>query len=86
MQNADDPESVAYACQVAADYRARFGKDVVVDIVGYRRLGHNELDNPRATQPLTYRRLMEHPTVSCRRLLGLRTRGLANPAADVQVS
>eukprot|EP00879_Flechtneria_rotunda_P026265 GHRR01027996.1.p1 GENE.GHRR01027996.1~~GHRR01027996.1.p1 ORF type:complete len:602 (+),score=191.82 GHRR01027996.1:1647-3452(+) len=61
--NADDPEAVVAAMQMAADWRARWHKDVVVDIVGYRRNGHNELDDPRATLPLTYQLVENHPTV-----------------------
>ncbi|BDA49631.1 probable 2-oxoglutarate dehydrogenase E1 component [Coccomyxa sp. Obi] len=61
--NADDPEAVVAACRIAADWRARWRKDVVVDLVGYRRHGHNELDDPQATLPLTYERIQEHPRV-----------------------
>jgi 2-oxoglutarate dehydrogenase E1 component len=52
-----------HACLLAADWRARYSRDVVVDLVGYRRNGHNELDDPRETLPLTYRRISGHPTV-----------------------
>lgn len=61
--NADDPEAVWDACQIAADWRNRFKKDVVVDIVGYRRLGHNELDNPVPDLPITYSVVENHPSV-----------------------
>eukprot|EP01147_Barroeca_monosierra_P005480 gene5480-7180_t len=52
--NANDPEAVCEACMLAAEFRAEFGRDVAVDIVGYRRHGHNELDDPTPTQPITY--------------------------------
>ncbi|WIA12981.1 hypothetical protein OEZ85_006593, partial [Tetradesmus obliquus] len=61
--NADDPEAVVAAMQLAADWRARWHKDIVVDIVGYRRNGHNELDDPRVTLPLSYAIIAQHPTV-----------------------
>ncbi|XP_076683094.1 2-oxoglutarate dehydrogenase complex component E1 isoform X2 [Andrena cerasifolii] len=59
----DDPDLVTYASQVASEYRAQFHNDVVVDIVGYRRNGHNELDEPMLTQPLMYKRIRQHPDV-----------------------
>ena len=60
--NGDDPESVVRVCQIAADYRQRFKADVVVDIVCYRRHGHNEGDEPAFTQPAMYRAIDERPT------------------------
>jgi 2-oxoglutarate dehydrogenase E1 component len=59
--NGDDPEAVVFATQMAMDFRARFSKDVVVDIVCFRKLGHNEQDTPALTQPLMYKRIGEHP-------------------------
>ncbi|EDQ88259.1 uncharacterized protein MONBRDRAFT_9233 [Monosiga brevicollis MX1] len=61
--NADDPEAVCEACFLAAEWRSEFASDVVVDIVGYRRFGHNEQDDPHATLPLTYQRIAKHPPV-----------------------
>ena len=61
--NADDPEACLAAIRLAADYRGHFGEDIVVDLVGYRRYGHNEGDEPGYTQPELYRRIAEHPTV-----------------------
>jgi 2-oxoglutarate dehydrogenase complex dehydrogenase (E1) component-like enzyme len=61
--NADDPEAVAQAFALAADWRAAWGKDVVVDVVGYRRRGHNELDDPRVTLPLTHALVDAHEPV-----------------------
>ncbi|XP_033747681.1 LOW QUALITY PROTEIN: 2-oxoglutarate dehydrogenase, mitochondrial-like [Pecten maximus] len=61
--NADYPEEVVYVCKVAAEWRAKFGKDVVIDLVCYRRFGHNETDEPMFTQPLMYKKINKQPTV-----------------------
>ncbi|HUG56607.1 MAG TPA: 2-oxoglutarate dehydrogenase E1 component, partial [Candidimonas sp.] len=59
--NGDDPEAVVYATQLALDYRLQFHHDVVVDIVCFRKLGHNEQDTPSLTQPLMYKSIGKHP-------------------------
>ncbi|MFC0134664.1 2-oxoglutarate dehydrogenase E1 component [Massilia eurypsychrophila] len=59
--NSDDPEAVVLATQIAMDYRVQFKKDIVLDIVSYRKLGHNEQDTPALTQPLMYKKIAQHP-------------------------
>jgi 2-oxoglutarate dehydrogenase E1 component len=60
--NGDDPEAVAVVTQIALDYRMKFHKDVVIDLFCYRRLGHNEADEPAATQPMMYKTINSLPT------------------------
>ncbi|MBW8362724.1 MAG: 2-oxoglutarate dehydrogenase E1 component [Kaistella sp.] len=59
--NADDVEAVVHAIRFAADFRAQFGKDVYIDLLGYRKYGHNEGDEPRFTQPNLYKSISKHP-------------------------
>ncbi|KMQ71880.1 2-oxoglutarate dehydrogenase E1 component [Chryseobacterium koreense] len=59
--NADDVEAVVHAIRFAADFRATFGKDVYIDLLGYRKYGHNEGDEPRFTQPNLYKLISKHP-------------------------
>ena len=60
--NADDPEACVIAMRIAVAYRTQFGRDFLVDLVGYRRHGHNEGDEPTYTQPLLYEKIKAHPT------------------------
>jgi len=61
--NGDDPEAAYRALRIALEYRQEFNKDVVLDLIGFRRLGHNETDEPSYTQPLMYARVKAHPGV-----------------------
>ncbi len=60
--NADDVESVVFAVQMAMEYRQKFHTDVFIDLLGYRKYGHNEADDPRFTQPHLYKMIAKHPT------------------------
>ncbi|WP_167757833.1 2-oxoglutarate dehydrogenase E1 component [Deinococcus fonticola] len=59
--NGDDPEAVAFCGDLAIAYRQKFGKDIFIDLIGFRRNGHNESDEPRMTQPIMYREIDQHP-------------------------
>ena len=60
--NGDDPESVTHCAKIAIEFRQKFNKDVVLDMICYRRFGHNEGDEPSFTQPLMYKKIRQHPT------------------------
>ncbi|HSV54366.1 MAG TPA: 2-oxoglutarate dehydrogenase E1 component [Burkholderiaceae bacterium] len=83
--NGDDPEAVVLATQLALDFRMEFSKDVVVDIVCFRKLGHNEQDTPSLTQPLMYKKIAQHP--GTRRLYAdrLASQGFAATLGDEMV-
>jgi 2-oxoglutarate dehydrogenase E1 component len=77
--NADDPEACVSAARLACAYRARFKRDVLIDLVGYRRYGHNEGDEPAFTQPLMYQVIGRHPTVREKWAQTLESRGVVAP-------
>ncbi|GAB4449860.1 MAG: 2-oxoglutarate dehydrogenase E1 component [Anaerolineae bacterium] len=76
--NADDPEACIEAAQLAFAYRAAFHKDFLIDLIGYRRYGHNEGDEPGFTQPVMYERIRAHPTVRAQWADTLAARGVIN--------
>jgi 2-oxoglutarate dehydrogenase E1 component len=86
--NADDPECALSAVRLALAYRQRFGHDVVVDLVGYRRHGHNEQDEAAYTQPLLASAIAAHPTVRERYAAALAERGVvtAEQAAELEAT
>jgi 2-oxoglutarate dehydrogenase E1 component len=77
--NGDDPDAVVFATQIAFDFRQEFRKDVVVDIVCFRKLGHNEQDTPAVTQPLMYKKIAQHPGTRKVYADRLVTQGLITP-------
>ena len=88
--NGDDPEAAYRVLQIALDYRQDFNKDVVLDLIGFRRLGHNETDEPSYTQPLMYARVKAHPgvrTIYAKRLIkeGVVTEEEVNGLIDERV-
>merc|ERR1712142_979216 len=71
--NADDPEAVMLVANIAAEWRATWHRDVVIDLVGYRKFGHNEIDEPMFTQPIMYSIIKKHPNVltfTAKKLIG----------------
>ena len=80
--NADDPEAVVFVTQLAVDYRMQFKKDVVIDLVCYRRRGHNEAEEPAKTQPLMYERIRKLPTTRAQYAKKLLAQGVITEAED----
>jgi 2-oxoglutarate dehydrogenase E1 component len=62
--NADSMEDVTFVFEAAAEYRQKFNHDVIIDLIGYRKMGHNELDQPSFTQPFMYKRVAEMEPVA----------------------
>ncbi|MGE6226917.1 2-oxoglutarate dehydrogenase E1 component [Paenibacillus chitinolyticus] len=76
--NADDPEACLAAARLACEYRNRFKKDFLIDLIGYRRYGHNENDDPETTQPLMYGKVKNHSTISVLYAEKLKQEGLVD--------
>lgn len=83
--NGDNPEAVVYAAQIALDYRREFNKDIVLDIFCYRRNGHNEADEPSATQPLMYSVIKKLPTTRAKYAQQLIDEGVIDAAKEKQL-
>jgi len=77
--NADDPEAVVFVTRLALDFRMHFNKDVVIDLVCFRRHGHSEADEPSATQPIMYQKVRQHPGTTLLYAQRLRDRALVGP-------
>jgi 2-oxoglutarate dehydrogenase E1 component len=85
--NGDDPEAVTFVGRLAVEYRMKFHKDIVIDLICYRRHGHNEADEPAATQPLMYKAIRQHPSprkIYADRLIGEGVLSEADAAAMVE--
>jgi 2-oxoglutarate dehydrogenase E1 component len=83
--NADDPEACLTAVYLAYQYRARFKKDFLIDLMGYRRFGHNEMDDPAVTQPQIYKKINKHPTVRALYVDQLQAKGLLSQEEVEQI-
>ena len=77
--NGDDPEAVVHCAKIATEYRQKFNRDVVIDMVCYRRFGHNEGDEPSFTQPIMYKKIKSHPTTLSLYGKKLSAEGLTSP-------
>ena len=82
--NADDPEAVVHCARIATEYRQKFKKDAVIDLICYRRHGHNEGDEPMFTQPTMYTKIAEHPTTRDIYAKKLIAEGVITPEQDAQ--
>lgn len=78
--NADDPEAVAWCAQLATAFRQKFRKDIIIDLIGYRRHGHNEGDEPAFTQPVMYKQIAQHKTALTQYVQKLVSEGSATQA------
>jgi len=83
--NGDDPEAVLFVTQLAIDYRQQFRKDAVIDLVCYRRRGHNEADEPASTQPLMYQKIRSHPTTRTLYAARLVAEGVIAPEQEREI-
>ncbi len=83
--NGDDPEAVLYATRLAVDYRMKFKRDVVIDLICYRRHGHNEADEPAVTQPAMYHYIRQHPSVRKLYAGQLIAQGVLTPDGEKQM-
>lgn len=84
--NGDDPEAVLFVTQMAVDFRNQFNKDVVIDLIVYRRRGHNEADEPSTTQPLMYKKIRQQKTTRDLYANNLINRGVISAAQDKEMS
>ena len=83
--NGDDPEAAAYVAKLALEYRQRFHREVIIDLVCYRRFGHNEGDDPTFTQPEMYRKIRSHPSVRAQYQKTLLARGIVSVEACSEI-
>src|SRR5699024_4517317 len=83
--NADDPIACVSAVRIAYEYRQKFNKDILIDLVGYRRYGHNEMDEPRMTQPVLYQKIDDHPTIANVFAKDLEEKGIVNEEEFTQM-
>ncbi len=84
--NGDDPEACVHVARIATEYRQKFKKDVVIDLICYRRHGHNEGDEPAFTQPLMYKKIKEHPTTRALYAAKLESEGVVEPGTGDRIA